>query len=119
MKHLIIFYLLITTTDILLAHSNRRVGLIKYHHATVGTSAQDAILASSVNSRIVGWRLCHDADSTANYLAASVGADPALDGIRLGAGQCFECDDCGSQGLIDLNVKADAASTGYSVIQFQ
>jgi hypothetical protein len=119
MKYLIIFYILFSMSDISLANNNRRVSSVSYHHATVGTTAQDAVSPSSVDTRIVGWRLCHDPESTANYLSASVGADPAVDGIRITPGQCFECNDCGRKGLIDLNVKADAAATGYSVIQFK
>ena len=97
----------------------RRIAKIAYFHSTVGTTAQDAIPVGNVITRIQGWRICHDSDSTAGFLAISNGADPATDGIRIAADSCYLCDDCGSQGLIDANVKADAASTGYSVLQLQ
>ena len=110
---------------LLLCHSTayatlgRRVGKIEYHHASVGTTAAAAINAIDVSKDIVGWRVCHDGGSTADYLALSEGADPDVDGVRIAKGSCFECDDCGAQALRNLNVKASAAATGYSVIKFQ
>lgn len=104
-----------------LAHGQigRRIGNVQYFHSTVGTTAQDALPPANVDRNIKGWRICHDSDSTANYLAISTGADPATDGVRISAGLCFDCDDCGSTALIDANVKADAAATGYSVLQLK
>ena len=118
MNYFLIAYFLFTS-NFLLADSGRRIGKISYYHSTVGTTAQDAIPAGNVDSKIRGWRICHDSDSTANYLAMSIGADPAVDGLRKGPDLCYECDECGAQALIDLNVKADAAATGYSVLQFK
>lgn len=101
------------------ASLGRRVGKIEYHHASAGTATSAAINAIDVPRDIVGWRICHDIDSTAAYLALSESADPDVDGMRIGAGDCFECDDCGAQALKNLNVKAPAAATGYSVIKFK
>ncbi len=101
------------------AQIGRRIGNVSYYHSTVGTTAQDALPAVNIDRNVKGWRICHDSDSTANYLAISTGADPATDGVRVAAGFCFDCDDCGSTALTDANVKADAAATGYSVIQLK
>lgn len=98
--------------------TGRRIGSVDYFHSSVGTTAQDAIPAGNVERNVKGWRICHDAGSTANYLAISTGADPATDGIYIAANTCYECDECGGTALKDVNVKADAAATGYSVIQF-
>jgi len=100
------------------AQIGRSIGDVTYYHSTVGTTAQDAIPAVNIQ-RVKGWRICHDSDSTANYLAISAGVDPATDGVRIGAGACFICDECGSKVLENANVKADAAATGYSVLQLK
>lgn len=106
-------------SSVVLGANPRRISKVSYFHSTVGTTAQDAIPAGNVITRLQGWRICHDAGSTAGYLAVSNGADPATDGIRIAPDSCYLCDDCGSRGLLDANVKADAASTGYSVLQLQ
>lgn len=106
-------------SSIALGQIGRRIGAITYYHSTVGTTAQDALPAVNIDRNIKGWRICHDSDSTANYLAISTGADPATDGVRIAAGLCFDCDECGSTALTDANVKADAAATGYSVLQLK
>ena len=107
------------SSSIAIGASERRISSIKYYHSTVGVAAQDAITAIEVDTRLKGWRICHDAASTAGYLAISTNADPATDGLRIAPSQCYQCDDCGSKGLLEANVKADAAATGYSVLQFQ
>lgn len=117
MKVFLAFVLLLPS--LLLAQNNYSPRSVEYHHGTVGTTAADAITASSVNRYVRGWRICHDSESTATYLAISSGADPLTDGIRIGAGECFECTNCSQKTLIDANVKAQAASTGYSVIMFR
>lgn len=118
MKRIIIgFSLFVGAT---LHANNRKLDTITYAHSTVGTTAQDAALTpSSVDSKIRGWRICHDGGSASAYLAISNGADPDTDGLRIAAGACYLCDECGSKGLIEANVKASAASTGYSVLQFK
>lgn len=117
------YYILIIVTlysQIALGQIGRRVGKVEYYHNTVGTTAQDAIPPANVDARnIKGWRICHDSGSAADYIAVSTGADPATDGVRIAAGLCFDCDDCGGVSLQDSNVKASAAATGYSVIKFQ
>lgn len=98
----------------------RRVGKIEYHHGTAGLATSAAINAINVPRDVVGWRVCLDAAAApADYLALSEGADPEIDGLRIAAGSCYECDDCGAQALKNLNVKASAAATGYSVIKFK
>lgn len=97
----------------------RRIGVVLYEHSTVGTTAQDAISSSNVDRTLKGWRICHDAGSANAYLAISTGSDPATDGVRIAAAQCYQCDECGAQALIDANVKGSAASTGYSVQQLK
>lgn len=97
----------------------RKLIKVDYNHSTVGTTAQDAILATSVDKKVKGWAICHDAGSAANYLSISDTADPDVDGVRIAAGDCFDCLECSGQTLIDANVKASAAATGYSVVQFK
>jgi hypothetical protein len=116
----IIFFLSVLLIPTLCnAQMGRRIGSVSYSHATVGTSAQDAVAPASVDSRIVGWKVCHDSESAATYLSLSTGVDPDVDGARIGPGNCFLCLECGGQTLKDLNVKGQAAGTGYSVIQFK
>lgn len=97
----------------------KRVGHIDYAHSTVGTSAALAIAAASVGGNSVKFMVCNDAVNTSTFLEVSSGADPATDGIRLGLGQCFVCENCSNALLKALNVKAQAASNGYSVIQYR
>lgn len=92
---------------------------VSYHHATIGVTAGDAITAGSVDSATWGWKICHDAESTSTYLAISDGVDPAATGVHIGPGQCFDCSDCNAKGLIDANVKGQAAGTGYSIIMLK
>ena len=106
------------SSSIVFANGQRRISSVAYAHDLVGVAAQVALATVSIDVGLRGWRVCHDAASAGTWLAVSQGADPAIDGVRVAPGQCFECDDCGSKGLIGLNVKADAAATGYSVLQF-
>lgn len=106
----------------LLFISSASFGLTKiyknvYSHGTVGTSAIDAISAANVEREIKGWVICHDGGSVSTYLAFSDTADPDIEGTRLAPGECYECEGCGFATLRDLNVKGQAASTGYSLIQ--
>jgi hypothetical protein len=117
MRSLILFGMLLSNVSY--AQNGRRIGDVKYHHATAAAAAQDAISSASVLVDLRGWRICHDGGSANAYLAVSDGADPATDGVRLAAGQCYECDDCGSAALIEANVKGSAAATGYSVLQLK
>lgn len=114
-----VLIILATSSSLALAQIGRRISSVSYSHSSVGTTAQDAISSASVDLKLKGWRICHDAGSSSDYLAISVGADPAADGLRIAAGQCYQCDECGATALIDANVKASAASTGYSVLQLK
>lgn len=88
-----------------------------YSHGTVGTTAIDAIAAANVVREIKGWTICHDGGSASSYLAFSDTADPDVDGTRLAPGECYECEGCSIATLRELNVKGQAAATGYSLIQ--
>ena len=108
----------VSFSQVALAQTGRvKISNVAYSHATVGTTAQDAIVAASVERNLKGWSVCHDAGSASTYLAISVGADPDVDGTRLAAGQCFVCAGCSNKTLVDLNVKGQAAATGYSLTQ--
>lgn len=99
--------------------SNTRVGGIKSTHATIGTTTGDAIASASVNSGLLAWKICNDAVNTSTHLYVGEAADAATDGVQLGKGQCFECPNCNSATLKLIKVKAQAASNGYSVIQYR
>lgn len=88
-----------------------------YSHGSVGTTAADAVLASTVERNLKRWAICHDGGSASAYLSFSDGVDPDVDGTRLAAGDCYTCYGCSQKTLIDLNVKGSAAATGYSIIQ--
>ena len=119
MKKIFMTIAILSISNVSLASLGRKVGKIEYYRNTVGTSAQVAIPAVSVDVRdTVGWRICVD-PSVTGYLAVSTGADPDVDGVRIGGGSCFECDDCGGAALQTTNVKADAAATGYSIVKFK
>lgn len=99
--------------------SQPRTNQIAYYRTTVGTTAADAIPAASVQSSIIGWELCNDAVNTSTYLAVGEAADPLTDGIRLAPGACHKCAACTGATLKALNVVGQAASNGYSVIQYK
>lgn len=107
------------SSTIAIGQIGRRIGVVAYHHATVGTTAQAAIASASVSRDTKGWRICHDGGSANAYLAISTGSDPDTDGVRVAANTCFVCDECGSTALINARVKGSASSTGYSVLQLQ
>jgi len=96
--------------------ANTRVGKVVYSHSSVGTSAADAV--TSVEPNLLAWKICADGANT-GYIAASVGADPDTDGVRIKAGECVDCPNCTPKTLRDLNVKSDAAAQGYSVLQYR
>jgi hypothetical protein len=99
--------------------SNTRTGNLIQTHSTVGTSAADAIASASVSNNLLAWKICNDAVNTSTYLFVGEAADPATDGVQLDKGQCFECPNCTAKTLKTIKVKAQAASNGYSVIQFK
>lgn len=94
-----------------------KISKLTYSHSTVGTVTQDAIAPASVQRNLKGFSLCHDAGSASDYLAFSDQADASVDGTRLAAGQCYTCEGCSYQTLVDLNVIGSALATGYSIVQ--
>lgn len=97
----------------------KRVGKMSYSHGSVGTSAAAAISSGSVVGNSVRWLICNDAvNGSSTYLAVSSNANPAVDGIRLGLGQCLECQNCSTALLKAINVLGQGASNGYSVTQY-
>lgn len=98
--------------------ANTRVGTVLYAHSTVGTSAADAIAPTAVGPNILAWQICADG-ANASYVAISTGVDPDTDGVRVKAGECFECPNCTATTLKNANVKGGAAAQGYSVLQYK
>ena len=98
--------------------ANTRVGTVNYTHAAVGTTAADAIAASSVVANMLAWKICADAGN-ASYVAVGTAADPDTDGVRLEAGQCMDCPNCTPSTLKDANVKGGAAAQGYAIVQYR
>ena len=99
------------------ADSVVRVGGLEFYHDTIGTTASGAIPSISVKS-LFSYKVCADSGN-ASYVAVSKDLDPDTDGVRLQAGQCFECVGCTASLLRDLKVKGGAASQGYSVVQYR
>jgi hypothetical protein len=95
-----------------------RIGSTTAYRTTVGTTTALAIPSASVLPGLSGWRLCADSANT-NYLAIGKASDVDTDGVRLGAGQCFACDNCSPSTLKLSKVKGGAASQGYGVVQFK
>jgi hypothetical protein len=96
-----------------------RVGSVVQTHATVGTTTADAISAASVSSVLISFKICNDAENTSTHLLVGTTADAATNGVMLGKGQCYECENCKPSILKAMKVKAQAASNGYSVIQYK
>lgn len=117
MRYLLYFVSILLFASSAQAQIAKRTGKMFYSRSTVGTTAQDVIAAANVQKKTYGWLVCHDPGSTATYVDVSENADPATDGLRLGPGQCFDCDDCGEGVLRRLRIKAQAAGAGYSVVQ--
>lgn len=87
---------------------------------TQGVSGTAAIAAASVVPGVLGWRICADAVQTATWIAVGESTlDPDTDGVRLGKGACHDCPSCSAQSLKDVRLSAQAASGGYSVVQFK
>jgi hypothetical protein len=99
------------------ARANVKINTVTYSHASVGTTGTAAIAPASVVTKVYGWSVCHDAGSANAYLAVSKTADPDLDGVRVGPGECYHCTNCGSRSLKAIFVKGSAAATGYSIVQ--
>jgi hypothetical protein len=99
--------------------SNSRIRSISQYHSTIGTTTGDAILASSVGGDILGWSICNDAVNTSTYLLVGQAVDVSTDGTSLDKGECFTCENCTGTILKAMNVEAQAADNGYSVIQYR
>ena len=99
--------------------ANSRVNTVNHYHETVGTSTTLAISSSSVSSSLLGWQICNDAVNTSTYLYVGKASDVATDGVQLDKGQCYVCPNCNSGSLKLAKLKAQAASNGYSVVQFK
>ena len=99
--------------------SNARVGNVVTKHTTVGTSAAVAVASADVLGGLLAWKICNDAVNTSTYLYVGKATDPADDGVQLGKGQCLECPNCSAGTLKLMRVKAQAASNGYSVVQYK
>lgn len=98
---------------------NTRVGNVVYNHTTVGTSTTLAISSSSVSPNLLAWKICNDAVNTSTYMLVGEATDVATDGVSVGPGLCFECPNCNAATLKLIKVKGQAASNGYSVIQYK
>lgn len=99
--------------------ANTRVGTVTSTHTTVGTSTALAISSGSVGTAVLGWQICNDAVNTSTYLYVGKASDAATDGVQLDKGQCFVCPNCNAGSLKLVKLKAQAASNGYSVIQYK
>lgn len=92
---------------------------------TVGTSVAGvsgvvAISPSNAKGDVVLWKICNDAVNTSTHLFVGKSTtDPDSDGIMLGKGKCFVCENCATALLKEFYVSAQAASNGYSVTQYQ
>lgn len=94
-----------------------RVTRVTNYHATVGTTTAAAI--ATVSTDVIGWEICNDAVNTSTFLAVGQAADVSTDGVVLGLGQCFKCPNCTNALLKLMKVEGQAASNGYSVIQYR
>lgn len=99
--------------------SNLRVGSVVSYHTTVGTSTAAAIPSGSVSSNLLGWKICNDAVNSSTYLLVGKAADVGTDGTSLAPGACFVCPNCTGSTLKAANVKGQASSNGYSVLQYK
>lgn len=92
---------------------------------TVGTSVAGvsgvvAISPSNAKGDVVLWRICNDAVNTSTHLFVGKSTtDPDSDGIMLGKGKCLVCENCATDLLKSFYVSSQAASNGYSVVQYQ
>jgi hypothetical protein len=96
-----------------------RTASVVQTRATVGTTTAAAISPSSVAGSLLSFSVCNDAVNTSTYLLVGQAVDVSTDGVMLGLGQCFECVNCKSDVLKALKVEGQAASNGYTVIQYK
>lgn len=86
---------------------------------TQGVDGSVAISPSSVGSNVQGWKVCNNGVNTSTWLAVGSSLDPTVEGVRLAKGKCYDCMQCTASLLKAVTVSAQAASNGYSVIQFK
>jgi hypothetical protein len=86
---------------------------------TQGVSSIVSIASASVLGDVVMWKICNDAVNTSTELFVGKAQDTESDGVALDKGACFVCVDCSGAALKLMRVSAQAASNGYSVIQYQ
>lgn len=103
----------------LVLFDNVRIGNVISKHSTVGTTTALAIAAADVSPSLLAWKICNDAENTSTHLIVGEATDAATDGVVLGKGKCFECPNCNPGTLKLIKVKAQAASNGYSVVQYK
>lgn len=99
--------------------ANSRISAVTQSHDTVGTTAALAIASASVGGNLLSFKICNDAVNTSTHLIVGQATDPADDGVVLDKGQCFVCENCKSSVLKLMRVKGQAASNGYSVVQYR
>ncbi len=100
-------------------YSNVKASRISTYHTTVGTSTAAAIPSASVGGNLISFKICNDAVNTSTYLLVGLAVDVSTDGLMLDKGQCYECPNCSAAILKLLKVEAQAASNGYSVVQYR
>ncbi len=86
---------------------------------TQGVSSIVAIASASVLGNVGFWKICNDAVNTSTQLYVGKATDTESDGVALDKGACFVCAECTGAALKLMRVSGQAASNGYSVIQYQ
>jgi len=86
---------------------------------TQGVSGSAVIASASIEGKAVGWKICNDAVQTSTYIFVGALYDPTSVGVSLGKGKCLECPYCKGALLSDLKVSSQAASAGYTVVQYK
>lgn len=98
------------------AQGARATKIVMYRN-TVGTTTAAAI--ASPASDLIGWKICNDAENTSTHLLVGMASDVSTDGTMLAKGACYECTNCPQGALALMKVEGQAASNGYSVIQYK
>lgn len=125
MQALKLFFLILVTSLLAgQAHAQNFFGSdsmskVEIYRTVVGTSTAAAIPAASIGKSLVSWKICNDAVNTSTYLLVGKAVDVSSDGVMLGKGACVECMQCKAGTLEAMKVEAQAASNGYTVIQYR
>jgi hypothetical protein len=98
---------------------NTKVNKVELYRTVVGTTSAVAIPAASIGGNVLSWKICNDAVNTSTHLFVGKATDAATDGVMLGKGTCLECLNCKGATLQSMRVKGQAASNGYTVIQYR